>query len=402
MSMPALLQAQPTNEAQLTRWLEQLDHDVLPVRDQAEASLLESGPATAAWLEQAAGQQTLSAEAAFRVQRIREQLFAQQVQAAAAASTVSLDGQWNGTAIMENLARQTGNRVLLPVDSRIGVQQVVREKFWTVVERICRQNGLVIDHAASGDQQLVLKRATEPGEPASPRAMHTGLLRVEWLADEDLEEDQQIRLRFLWEPRLRVQSLQIPMAGVQLLDSRGQPWGRFNRDAVYTIPAPANRHDVALRLPVKATSGENLRQVVLPVQLDVIAPSARCVFPDVLAAGWGSGSCQFGMASILLESVESANDQLSVRLQTRYRSESMARPLQSHEEWSRFCTAELVNPDGQRIQPVGERQVRQEPWSYVIEYNFERPRAEVPWQLVFFIPSGLMRVQEQVVWTLPD
>lgn len=389
------LAAQEFDEAQVQGWLAQLDAESLATRNQAEEKLVALGDELADWLDDSTVSLIYSSESAFRLQRIRARLFDQRVMAITTASTLSLKSMLTTTETGHSISKQTGNGVGFADPDFLSPE--LEGEFWSVIEGICRQTDWVIDYA--GSNEFGMQLAPDRQSSGHPVNVASGVLRVEWI--QDAGSSGQVRLRILWEPRLRIEALRIPMSGVELLDTEDQPWASFNKDAVYSIPPPGTRNHATLRLPVNATSQHPLQKLILPIDLYVIAPAGKAIFSDIVKGRPTGQTRQFGMASISLERVETTDNKLTVRLATRYDSDRMAQPLQSHFDWRRFCNANLINDDGRTIESAGVRQIRQEAFHYVIEYSFDLPDGDDQWHLDFRIPSGIVSVQERVELELP-
>jgi len=192
------------------------------------------------------------------------------------------------------------------------------------------------------------------------------------------------------------------MASLNLIDSAGQPWADFNRQATYTIPVSGIDKQVNVRLPVRAISNEPLQHLLVPVELSVIAPTANCVFTDALGDGRRQPSLQFGAASITLEKLSVSGQRITARLATRYDRRRMTQPLQSHVDWASYCTATLRVKDGPEINAHTETQIRQEPYRYVIEYEFQGVDPQVRHDLKFQIPAGIVEVEHQLRLNRPE
>lgn len=390
------LMGQTHDPIQVKKWLWQLDDDLLAVRNSAEKNLIALGPAFSDWLGTSPESMVQTSEANFRRQRILSQIFKNHVLATGVASSMKIEAGWNADRAEAKIAAQTANRVSFSVGDDFQTNNIESLSFWNSLERICEQNDLVIDHAGSIDHSVLLVRASNAVTPAQ-FAANQGLVRIEWAGNPTEDPVRQVRLRILWEPRLRLVALEIPMSVVSLTDAAGQPWASFNADAVYTIPPPSSRNFVAFRLPVQAISTETLDRLIVPVELRIVAPDAKCVYNRVNERNYTGQTRQFGMASITMERIEIDARLMTVRMSTRYDPAEMAQPLQSHSDWSRFCLAEIVGDDGQRIAADNQRQVRQEPYLYVIEYTFPTPdKSKQDWHLNFQIPSGIISVEEKI------
>ncbi len=393
-------------------WMRQLDHESLARRNQAEDHLVANGSAFLAWLSQQPRTRFLSSEAEFRIQRIRARLFEMEWASVTKASRVQLESGWNAMQCADEFWQQTGNRISIesptwasPPDEKMD--------FWVALACIAEHNQLAIEVPANEESTLTLAPKSA-ASPADPLATQAGPLRMEWFLDSrhpnslaessarSSDAPQQVQLKLLWEPRLQLESLRIPMRDLVLSDAAGQPWATYNQDAVYTIPLSGTVQQASIRLPVRGITTSPLHHLSVPVEINVIGPPAICVFSDFLRDRNREPSLHFGMATVTLERVTVNGHRVTVRLSTRYHPQRMTQPLQSHSDWAGYCSASLLPENGPEIAATAEVQIRQESHKYVIEYEFQGADPQIPHDLRFQIPAGILQVQQRLQLTRPQ
>ena len=385
---------QSFNSALAMKRISLLNDDSLAKRISAEQHLVKMGAPLVNWLNDSGELRWISSETSFRLQRIRLRVFANQVKAFTVASTIRIDEDLNSEQLVKQIQTLTGNLILIAGLNDLVAADSAEQSFWSLVEQLCIRHDLVIDYSDSIDHLLVLTPASN--NAAEVQTANQGLIRIEWVAD-PTDPRPQTRLRILWEPRLRLTGLRIPMAEVSVVDTEGKPWGLFNPNAVFSIPTPDSLVHKVIRLPIRSISELPLETLSATIELNVVAPNANCVFDHALGPRLLGQTRRFGGALIAVDHVDIAKDHVTIRLSTRYDTALMALPLQSHLDWEQWCSAELVGPQGKRIAPIRQRQVTQEPFRYVIEYSFQIPdeRPE-EWSLRFQIPSGIILVNQKI------
>ena len=404
-SVPGDLSAQTSrNDEAVMNLIRQLSSGRLAERNLAEQQLIEAGEPLLDSLPRLQRQIAFTSESHLRLQRIREQIFQGSVDSWNQPSQIQVDETLGTEQLIEAIYEQTGNRVQLPNTEWKSSQS---QPFWTTIDTICQANNLAIDPAASNDNTLALSPISEALKPAR-YVDQQGLLRVEWLEGGN-EEFPQARLRLFWEPRIRMLAVRVPMNSLTIKDRQDQDWAQFNKDAIYNISAPRTRNFSNIRLPVRHNESAERAPNRLAMQLNLVslAPDAVCQFEDFLSNESPSRSVSgrtqhFGMAAVSLASVRLDETQIRVRIRTRYDT-AMAQPLRSHTDWGRFCKAEIVLSNDERSQPIESAQILQEPYQYVIQYTFARPKAGLESvDLKFRIPSGIMESTQNVTLGLGD
>jgi len=413
------IDAQQIEPHQIREWVSDLDSDQLVRRNTSEQHLIQQGTPLLNWLEQAPNLESqgvlMTAEIQYRLERIRRTIFANSVERWGEASTVQIETKANAEQIMQAMQQQTGNHVTF--DRSINWQghgQGQPKTFWDSIRAIRQTESLSPDTQQSTGDKLVLTPIT--ADQATPVGWSNfGILHVEWLSLGNAQGEQsnetpaivadQVRARLWWEPRIHLLGIRIPMANVELKDEQGNDWARFNRDAVYSIPASPGQCFTNLRLPIqKNEDASRLTSLTFPVELKMVAPDAVCRFPNLLESERTGAPMTWGMARVVVESVESALGESRVRLHTVYDAQRMAQPLQSHIDWSRFCDARLTlsgrTADENLVtQATGARQIRQRPFSYTIEYTFPVSAAQIRDSgLIFRIPSGIISSDHNITF----
>ncbi len=195
------------------RLVRQLNSDELTRRDQAEQQLIALGPAAATHLPPIG--ESMPAEVAQRLTRVRQALERARAQQAAEGSTVTLKGDVPLGEVLKEFRGQTGNTftdrrdrdedaadATLPVDFE-------KTLFWRALDQVLDEAGLDIDSYAGEAGIALVGRA--PGRTGGAiGACYSGPFRLEPARFEALRDLRNPETRSLklfvdvaWEPRLK-------------------------------------------------------------------------------------------------------------------------------------------------------------------------------------------------------
>jgi hypothetical protein len=249
--------------AEVRGLVRKLDAPQLAQREAAEAELLRRGPAILDLLPPSDGRE--SAEVEQRLGRIRQQLQRAAADAAAGASTITLNADSLPLSeVLRALTDQSGNAI---VDCRRQFGQPAsdpkltisfeRTPFWPALDQLLDRAGLTV--YPYGQRQAVgLLAASDRQRPAAGRVSYSGPFRFEPLAvvaRRDLRQTDggslTVAVEAAWEPRLRIISLAQPMAEVIATDERGQPLPVADRAAQPEVSVGGDVPAVKLELPLE-------------------------------------------------------------------------------------------------------------------------------------------------------
>ncbi len=420
---PARVAAQAAGEADIELRVQQLvqrlGSDNGNVRDAAERQLLELGANILPLLPTATA--SLPPVATEPLTRLRDALLAKMAEEVGRASQLSLRGRLSLASLLEEVYRQTGNRVVdqrrqlggdapeleIPVDA-------MRREFWPAMDDILDEGGLAW-YATSGVPRALALQAARPGEASrAGEACYRGAFRlavtqVAARRSTRLPDDAGllVRLELLWEPKLAPLLIRQRLVDLAAEDDTGRLLAARDSSGASEVPVASTVSGTELTLHLPLPSREARQLARLKGRLSVVTPGPEETFEFdrlELAAAPRSQKRPSGVV-VTLEEVRRAGDTVTCLVKLQLPSSSP--PLESHLDWARRNVAYLVAPDGRRIDdPVvdryreGEREVGH---AYLFPLAGDTPgnNAEdlAGYRLVYRTPGTLVEVPVEYEFT---
>lgn len=237
-------------QADVERWIKQLDAPALAERREAERQLLDLGPRILRCLPPPDLIRSASSKDA--VNRIQIQLQRRLASDSAKASRVTLSGEFSLPELLTEITKQTTNAVHLGKDipdsaTKVRTWKFDKATFWDAIDEICRETKFVpTSHPESAGLMLSPALAGQP----QPVICRVGALRAALIeahhqpvAGDPTKRLLRLRGELAFEPRLRPLFVHFKAGDFSAADPDGQEIANWNPDARYELPmAGASRH----------------------------------------------------------------------------------------------------------------------------------------------------------------
>ncbi len=343
---------------EVRRLVRRLDSRELADREAAEKTLIEMGPKALDMLPPI-GERT-AAEVKQRLDRIKVLLQKQQAEAAAANSTITLQGErMLLTEIMDAIQQQTGNSIKFgqgggpdapPV--RLDVDYT-DAPFWPSFDELLDQAGLGVSTYGL-DRTLSLSVARDEMLPRTETASYAGPFRFQAVrmdASRDLRMDgdrsMSLTVEIAWEPRFYPISMQQRMSEIQLVDENGEPVIIAARGAQLEIPVLADAITTELRIPLEAPPRAVQKIAKLKGSMHALMQGKAETFKFTDIAEAENVEKRAAGVTVILERVRKNRDVFEIRVIARFDDAEGA--LASHRNWVFDNPAKLIAPDGEEI-----------------------------------------------------
>lgn len=395
---------------QVTELVRELNSPQASRREQAEQRLLELGPPVLPLLPAVTGQ--TPAEVRTRLDRIHRTLTKAEIEAATQPSRVTLEGPMPLRRALEAIASQTGNRL---VDYRPRFQQEASDPvvevslrqapFWEALDQVLDAAELTL--YPYPEERGALAYVARPPEALRRKKLGgtSGLFRFEpvrLVAQRDLRQPALQGLRLvvdvLWEPRVRLIALEVPLAELQAEDENGRSLAAEGR-ATLEVPVDGASSAASLELPLAALprSSQWLAHVSGRMTALVLGRVETFEFPQVQRAR--QAEQQRGGVIVVVEGARRSGDLFDVTMRVRF--ERAANALESHRGWIYDNEAYLVDTRGRRFENVGLEATLLMPSEVGLSYKFDLPESSVEGvTFVYRTPADIHRLS--IPWELKD
>ncbi len=363
--------AAPANAAgpveEVSRLLALLDSNQRAERVRAEQRLLELGPVVLPLLPPP----DLLPSAAVRsaVGRVRLELERRQAQASVAASRVKLAGTRPLEAWVDEISRQSGNRVdcaALPAEVR--KQPITLDTagaFWQVVDQLGEPRRLRYNLDESARELHLVAQAASDGVVA---ATFAGPFRVVVLSAEMRKNFAdpagrllRIRLQLMPEPRLRTLFLQYAARDVTVSTAKGAVLESLNPASQYELPLGRAQSPAGVQLDYRVPAGFEATDLSIrgKVQVTTAAASERIAFTDLQTLAGGQpvdiarrrGGVTVRLKRVRYSEPSPGRRELRVRVTVEYDSGGPA--FESHRTWMLHNRVFLEDSESRRIELNG-------------------------------------------------
>jgi hypothetical protein len=358
-----LLAGEPAGDAalktQAALLVRKLDADTNKERAEAEAGLIQLGPAVLEFLPSPDPQAT--DDLANRLRGIRKILQKTQAAASVEASTVTLDGRWKVSQVFAEIHKQTGNAIAdlrRPADGSIPDAEIAvhfnKTPFWTALDSVLDQAPLSIyPYGQPGSLQIIARGPHDL--PRTGRAAIQGPMRIEpvsVLARRELRSSLppalQVSLEVAWEPRLQPIAIKQRMADLKVLDSSGGSLAvespEAEKEAFPRQGSSALELDIALVMPPRPL--KEIASISGSLRAMLLGKTETFRFADLLK---GKQEKRIAAATVTLDEVRKNGDSWEVFVRLRFDDAGDA--LESHRNWILENDAYLEDAQGKPIQP---------------------------------------------------
>jgi len=367
-------------EIQVRRLVRDLDSSGKVERDQAEAALVELGPAALVYLPE--DNTRMAAEVKLRLTRVRAVLQQLRAEGAITATLVNLSGEQSLAQALEKIEQQTGNRLVdyrgefgqEPVETSVDVT-LEDESFWPAVDQLLDAAGLTTYGYSQADG-LALVAAAETQRPRFNAAAYAGAFRIEPLeimARRNLRDPGNEALRLTteaaWEPRLAPIVLRHPAATIQAIDESGKPLEIIDSGREFSVEVGAGMQSVELPIALAVPPRGVQRIASLRGRMLVLLPSHVETFRFENLAGAEMLVQRNADVTVTVERVRKNNFVWEVRMSVGYEKASGA--FESHRRWVTNNEAYLESPDGDIIRYAGLETTHESADAMGVAYLFD-------------------------------
>lgn len=384
------------NAAQVQAIVRQLDDDLWTRRQQAEEALLQLGPDALPLLPRETP--VMSAEMRQRLQRVRSQLEAAWASQAMVASRVSLQGEMDLAAALEQLQHATGNTLTgYELFANRPVSLDARQRpFWEVLDQVLDQAQLTLyPYAGHGECLRIMTR--EQGQSRrSERAHYQGIFRLEptyIAAVQDLlapaVSGLRLRVAFAWEPRTRPVSISVPLANLQARDDLGNAIGVEQTAGQLSAAIESDIPLVELEIPLALPSRDAKSLTQVQGTFEVVVPGRSETFEFVDLNRQEGQRQRYAGVAIALSPWRTNGDQEEVTLSLEF--DDAAGALESHRGWIYRNDAYLADPQGQRIDYAQRRLTGQDENGIRLTYLFAPDQPLSQLKFVYRTPTLIIR-----------
>lgn len=394
----------------------ELDAPQLTARDEAESKLRSLGADVLPLLP--ASDERLSAEAARRVARLRQQLLRAQAVAATRSSVVTLKGDDLPLAeVMAEITRQTGNAL---TDHRAAFGQrpdEVRVKaafdktpYWRALDNVLDQAGLTLYGFAGQRGAFVVNRPPGVADRAG-KASYDGMFRLEPLrfeAQRDLRNESLGSLRFFmelsWEPRLQPVAIVQRLADTSAVGDSGEAIGPASRRAEPETLLRAGFSTTELEVPLVLPKPGTEKISLIRGKLVALVPGPLVDFRfDALPLAEKNErpkpvEQRQGGTVVTLGEVRKNNEVWQAQLRVRF--EAPASALESHRGWILDNQAFFLDAGGNRLEPGGVEHTLRGKDEVGVNYLFDLP--DGPQNLSFVYRTPLVVLELPLAYEFRD
>lgn len=368
---------------QVRKLVKQLDAAELATREDAEAALVELGPAALDGLP--VETERMSAEAQQRLARVRKTLQQRRAESFTDGSTVTLHR--DDVSLQEALAeleRQTGNKL---VDFREQFGQEADDAaqnlnfdnrpFWQALDELLDRAGATV-YGYSGEPGIAVVQRGAQASLRTGQASYRGAFRIEAVQFEAHRQLRdagqaglQLQLEVAWEPRLRPLGIRQSLAELKLTDDRGEPIGAISDEGELEALVTPGAMLTDLAIPLIPPSRASQEIATLTGKLRVLLPGGIETFSFAGLAKARKVEQRRGGVRVTVDEARKNNELWEVRMRVAFEETSGA--LQSHRGWVFDNEALLIGPDKKERPHDGFETTLQSESEVGVAYLFDAP-----------------------------
>lgn len=387
---------------EVRRLVRQLDDDSLANRQAAEKELISLGPEVVELLPPVT--RNTSAEVKVRLDRVRKALEVAAAEAAAKASTVTLEGEMPLFEALAALEKQTGNKIM-DFRGQFGQQRTDpkvtadfdKTPFWVALDRLLDQAEMTVYNFSGREGVVAVIGRNARDRNRSDRGTYSGLFRFEPVAIEgrrDLRNSQNHSLKFMmevvWEPRLTPIVLQLALPEQRAIADTGDPIQVDSRKSRLEIPVESSIAAAELQVPLVLPDRNVKKLTSLKGKLVALVPGLIEAFEFENLEGAKAVEQRKADVSVILDQVRKNVEVYEVRVRVRFGEADKA--LESHRGWIYNNEAYLLDPQGNKIDNDGLQAYRQDVNEVGVAYMFVREEGLKGCKLVYKTPVLIVKM----------
>ncbi len=386
----------------VSRLVEALDAPRRSERRSAEETLLDLGPAVLPFLPPVDRVETASVRETLR--RVRRQLEVRQAEDSLKATTVYLEGPMPLRRVVDEITRQTGNRLDhtgVPDERLTAVVATDFDDvpFWRCLDELLAKHGL--REVPDEDGNVLRLEVAKPG--GRPRhVVYSGAFRVELeslrrraLFGDDGSNLVRATVVVRAEPRLRPLFAKYRGDAVKVTGDLGKPFAPWNPEA--ELEPPVTRGSIAPRWDLLLPNGDESKGASLAGRLNLVvaAGSETIRFPTLDETT--NAERRRGGVVVRTTRATTAKGRAEIDVSVAYDAGGPA--FESHRTWVYDSGARLER-DGMRFEPATPPTVsRSSDGAVALRYRFEELSGEPEdYRMVYVLPTLVTETTLDFAW----
>ncbi len=395
-----------------------LDSPDIEKQDQAEKDLIAIGTAVLDYLENPGEKSTTQKNE--RLGRIRKSLEALAIRENTSASKFTLKGKTTMQEALNELKRQTGNKVAFregladvygSTELEVDLEDV---SFWQAVDVILEKGTCAIDvYSGTPGTITIVPTNDHPahangGAPGGPKIelpevprFSEGLFNVSVSSvtcSRNLENPAtdytQLNLRLRWEPRIRPISIDLPCKEMKLIDEFDGKINVSNPESVLSGLVQAEVSEIEFSLPLQLIDRDIAEIKSFECQIDAVLPGRTEVFKfENLGEVDESTSISKSGVVVTYEGFTQNEDLFAIN--AKFGFEEGAGEVDSHLNWIYDNEVYLENSDGEKFPNFGQNTRSKDETGITIQYLFDFDPSE--YTLVYKSPAAIARIPVKVI-----
>ena len=385
--------------------IRELDAKSLKDRDAAEKLLIEMGPVVLGFLPEVDA--NTSGEMKVRLERIRQQMQASNIETFFEASTVTLSGKVKLTEAIKEISKQTGNKISLDGEGAFNSVEIELDEketpFWNVMEKVMSQAKLRVNNFATDDGLTLVAGGEEGGKglngvTSGPFRIDVASIQSTLQFNSRLGGQLDLSLMALWEPRLKPVFLRIPMSSVQATTNGGSTLASANPQAAPEVPLNGGGSSTQIDLQLQRPTRDMTKLTKLSGEIVFAVPSERHKYVFKKFGNGARQSEKFGEVEVTLEGARRNNKVYEIRVLAEFANNQGA--LESYRGWGLSNEAYVLDPKGRRLENAGWQTYAMTPTAVGIAYLFQINGNVDEFQLVYESPASI--TSQSVKFELED
>lgn len=399
--------------SQVRKLLKQLGSSQLAERDGAEAAMIALGPAALDVIDAIPPTQLASAEVRTRLGKVRDALYSKAVEAAALATTVTLnaDGQLL-SEVVKDIEKQTGNRIVdkrgdfgqRATDPKITLK-IEGEPYWQAIDRVLDAAEMTTYNYSGEKNATAIVGKQEELLPRAEHATYSGIFRfepVQFEAVRDLRNPEnkvlKLFLEVAWEPRTMPIVLAQPLDALTMTDEDGGAIEVAGSMGTVEVDTNAEVSATELEIPIVLPARSVEKIAKLKGTLTALMPGRVEMFTFENLTKAKDVEQKKAGATVVLQDVRKNGDVYDVRMVLRF--DKAANALDSHRGWVLSNEVYLLDAKGVKNEPAGYETTRQTPTEVGFAFKFVVDGTLEGQKFVYKTPAAI--VEKQVKYELSD
>lgn len=387
--------------AQVRQFVDDFESPQKAKRDAAEAGLMELGLPALVALPKLDDQ--ASAEARQRLARVRTALEQLAAVKSIETSTVTLQGSFKFSDVLQKIRQQTGNPIVdyrrqfgqQPDDANIEVN-FSKTPFWKAVDQLLDQTKLTL-YNHTGEEGIGIVGRSDSLVPRVGSAQYVGAFRVapvDLSARRDLRDTNgrslQLTLEVAWEPRLKPVVLLQPMGKTKAIDEQGRTINTTHTTNTLelNVQAGSKSLEVPIQFALPERSSRKIAQ--LDGELTALVPGKAEEFRFMGLDKPEKQELRRGSVTVTIDRVAKNNQVHQVFIRVTFDRGEGA--LESHRTWILNNEAWLENAAGEKTAYAGLETTRQSENEVGLAYLFGVDDGLAGYTFVYRTPATIARL----------